>query len=387
MFAIRWLSCVAMVSCVSLLPACDRGPYYLAPADMPDTVRSAVDEAVLPLVNSYQSVGLVVGVIDQGNRYVLGYGGTSLFGGIAPTGDTVFEIGSITKTFTGVMLAEMVAEGAVSFDAPAEQCLPEGASLPSFEGREITLQDLATHTSGLPRLPGDLFTGEGYRASNPYAHYTVDDMLAFVSGYTLPRAPGTEYEYSNLAVGLLGNLLAHVDGTTYDAMFAARIAVPLGMRETTISLDEEQQARLAQPYANLALFGFSFPFPNTNWDLPAFAGAGAVRATVSDMLTYAAAAMGTKDTLIRNALDTSQQPRFTVNDRMQVGLCWHLITPADGGEPVIWHNGATGGYTGYIGFLRDAGVAVVILNNSNANLDNSALQILGKLAGRDFLAR
>jgi CubicO group peptidase (beta-lactamase class C family) len=383
------LSIAAFLTAAMLsLTACDRGPYMLDPVDIPAEVRTAVDAAVLPLVNTYQSVGLVAGVICDGERYILGYGSTRILGRDVPDAQTLFEIGSVTKACTGLLLAVMAGEGTVDLDDPARAYLPEGATLPAFDGQEISLRHLAMHTSGLPRLPADLFTGAGFNRHNPYAHYNIGDMLRFVSGYTLPRAPGAVYEYSNLAAGLLGNLLADLDKKTYEEAFVARIAEPLAVEDTRITLSESQGGRLAWGHTSIAhLFQLSLPFPTANWDIPAFAGAGGLRSSVGDMLTLLEAAMGPAESPLHEAFELSMQPGFTINGRMRVGLGWHLITPDDDAEPLVWHNGATGGYTSFVGCLREAGVAVVLLNNSNTNVDRAALQILGALSGRDFLGR
>lgn len=385
----RTIAVAALIGVVlTLLNGCDRGPHYLDPPAMPTEVRAAVDEAVLPLVNTWRSVGLVVGVLHENQRYVLGYGLTRFPGGKSPQGDTLFEIGSVTKTCTGLLLAIMAEAGMAGLDDPAQDYVRGGAEIPAFQGHHITLRHLAMHTSGLPRLPDDLFTGAGFKPSNPYAHYTTRGILDFLSGHALSRRPGAEYEYSNLGAALLGNLLADIEGKSYEEAFRAHIAHPLEMDDTRIALHDTQRARLARGHTSLIrLAGFSLPFPAANWDLPAFAGAGALRSSAEDMLRYLDAAMADRETPLRHAFQASMAPGFTIDARMRVGLGWHVMTPKDGGEPLIWHNGATGGYTSFIGCLPEAGVGVVILNNSTANVDQAALRILGALTARDFLGR
>src|SRR5208283_4407870 len=116
-------------------------------------------------------------------------------------GDTVFEIGSITKVFTALLLADMAQRGEVALTDPVSKYLPKGVKMPGRNGHAIMLQDLATHTSGLPRLPSNMKPKD---FMNPYADYTPELLYQFLSSYELPRDPGSKWEYSNLGAGLLG---------------------------------------------------------------------------------------------------------------------------------------------------------------------------------------
>ncbi len=146
-----------------------------------------------------QAVGIVVGVIEPTGRRVVSYGNLANGDPRTLDGDTIFEIGSVTKVFTSLLLADMVNRKEVTLDDPAAKYLPENVGMPVRSGKSIALLDLSTHNSGLPPLPGNL---------KPEADYSVDDLCQFLSGYTLTRDPGSEYEYSNLGAGLLGHLLA-----------------------------------------------------------------------------------------------------------------------------------------------------------------------------------
>ena len=229
-----------------------------------------------------QAVGIVVGVIEPAGRRVVAYG--NLANGDPGTldGDTIFEIGSLTKVFTSLILADMTNRKEVMLDDPAAKYLPETVKMPKRNGKSITLLDLSTHTSGLPRLPSNLKLKDPL---NPYADYSVDDLYQFLSGYTLPRDPGSEFEYSNLGAGLLGHLLAYRAGTDYESLVGRRITQPLGMPDTGITLSCSMEQRLATGHnAMLA--------PAANWDFPTLAGAGALRSTANDMLTFLEAFLG-----------------------------------------------------------------------------------------------
>src|SRR5581483_4562039 len=291
-------------------------------------------------------------------------------GGSGFDGDTVFEIGSISKVFTSTLLADMVGHGEVKLDDPISQYLPESAKVPTRKGRAITLVDLATHTSGLPRMPDNASPKD---PSNPYADYTVEQMYAFLSGYRLTRDIGEKYEYSNLGGGLLGHVLALKAGTSYEALVTSRICRPLGMTDTRITLTPEMTARLAKGHDEAGK-------PVANWDIPTLAGAGALRSTAHDLLKFVSANMGLVKTDLRTTLELTQNPRHEAGSSlMQIGLGWHIMKKTAG--DVIWHNGGTGGYHSFIGFDRKGLRGVVVLVNSDTDIDKIGLQLLDPNSG------
>src|SRR3974390_2838867 len=173
-----------------------------------------------------QAAGIVVGIIEPNGRRVVAYGNPAKGDPRTVDGDTIFEIGSISKVFTSLLLADMVNRKQVALDDPAAKYLPETVKMPERSGKSITLLDLSTHSSGLPPLPSNLKLKD---PRNPYADYSVDDLYQFLSGYTLPRDPGSEFEYSNLGGGLLGHVLACRAGTDYESLIRIRITQPLSM--------------------------------------------------------------------------------------------------------------------------------------------------------------
>src|SRR5271157_2778321 len=181
----------------------------------------------------HQGVGIVVGVIEPQGRREVAYGSLNQGDSRPLDGDTIFEIGSVTKVFTSLLLADMVQRGEVALTDPVARYLPSQVKMPERGGRQITLQDLATHTSGLPRLPSNLNPKD---PANPYADYSVDQLYQFLSGYQLTRDIGSQSEYSNLGGGLLGHVLARPAGMDYEALVKSRICEPLGMKSTGITL-------------------------------------------------------------------------------------------------------------------------------------------------------
>jgi D-alanyl-D-alanine-carboxypeptidase/D-alanyl-D-alanine-endopeptidase len=304
----------------------------------------------------HQSVGIVVGVIGPEDRRVIAYGHLEKGDTRLLNGDTIFEIGSETKVFTSLLLADMVLRGEVALDDPVAKSLPPGTKMPERSGHSITLVDLATHTSGLPRLPANMSPKD---PANPYADYSVEQLYQFLSGYQLTRDIGSQYEYSNLGGGLLGHVLALRAGTSYETLVESRICTPLGMSSTRITLTPEMKARLAAGHdASMDTV--------ENWDLPTLAGAGALRSTANDMLTFIAANLGYTKTPLAPAMAAMlKERRPTGQLGLEMALGWHIFTT--GGKEIIWHNGGTGGYRSFMGFDPKARVGVVLLSNAETS--------------------
>lgn len=305
----------------------------------------------------HQGVGIVVGVIDPSGRRVIAYGKSDKDAALTLDGKTEFEIGSMTKVFTSLILSDMVQHGEVALDDPVAKYLPAGVKVPERGGRSITLVDLATHTSGLPRMPGNFAPKD---PGNPYADYSVDQLYRFLSSYQLTRDIGSQFEYSNLGVGLLGIALSRRANTDYETLVKTRICDVLGMNDTRIQLSPDMKSRLAIGHgADLK--------PVENWDLPTFAGAGALRSTANDMLTFLAANLGyTKSSLSPDMAQQLKVRRPAENLQTQIALGW-LITSRNGHQ-IMWHNGGTGGYRSYMGFDPDRHVGVVVLSNTSNEL-------------------
>ena len=312
-----------------------------------------------------KGVGIVVGLVDEKGTRIISYGKPSVKSDQTVNGDTVFEIGSVTKVFTATLLADMVERGEVSLNDPISKYLPKSVKTPTRNSKEITLLDLSTQTSGLPRLPGNFAPKD---IQNPYADYSVEQMYAFLSSYTLTRDIGSQYEYSNLGVGLLGHLLTLRAGKDYETLVRTRICQPLKMDSTRVKLTPEMQARLATGH-NPALL------PVPNWDLPTLAGAGALRSTVNDMLKFVAANLGLNKSPLLAAMQMTHQSRHdTETPDLEIGLNWHILKKFD--TVIVWHNGGTGGYHSFIGFDPKARKGVVVLSNSTNDIDDIGRHLL-----------
>src|SRR4051812_40479479 len=225
-------------------PVVAQQPVVSAPASAQSALPSDADilAIIKQRVDDKRSAGIVVGVIDaDGRRRIVSYGDAGA--GQPPLdGNSVFEIGSISKVFTSTVLAQLVQEGKLRLDDSAQKYLPASVHLPTRTGKAITLGNLAMQNSGLPRMPSNFKPAD---PANPYADYTVQQMYDFLSSYQLPRDPGAEFEYSNLGVGLLGHILSRATGMSYEDLERQRVWTPLGMSNTAITLTPWMKVHLA----------------------------------------------------------------------------------------------------------------------------------------------
>ena len=310
---------------------------------------------------------IVVGVVSENGTQVIAHGTFSPGDDRRPDGNTVFEIGSVTKVFTSILLADMTLNDGIKLEDPVKQYLPSIIAVPQYEGKKITLEHLATHSSGLPRMPDNFHPAD---PTNPYQDYTVEHMYAFLVGCKLTSEPGSSSEYTNLGVGLLGHSLSLAAKTDYESLVIQKICEPLGMESTRITLSDELDIRLAPGH------GYGCQVVK-NWDIPTFAGAGALRSTVNDMLKFLTANMGLSENRLASAMEMTHRARMNMEGENKIGLGW--ITSYRYDAEIKWHNGGTGGYHSFIGFRKDKAIGVVVLanaNHTNLDIDEIGLHIL-----------
>ncbi len=322
-----------------------------APAPIPpdDEIRKILADRI---GDPKRGLALVVGVIDAQGRRVVSYGSLARDDARPLDGDTVFEIGSITKVFTSLVLMDMVQKHELDVTDPVAKFLPTTARIPERNDRKITLQDLATQSSGLPRMPSNFSPKD---KNNPYADYDAERLYAFLAGYKLTRNIGARFEYSNLGVGLLGHALSQRDGHDYETMLRTRVLSPLGMKSTAVALTPEMKARLAVGHLGSGE-------PTANWDLAVLSGAGALRSTANDMLTFLAANLGYAKTPLADAMTAQLGIRRPAGGpNAEIAYNWFIQTK--NGRSIVWHNGGTGGYRSFAGFDREARTGVVVLTN------------------------
>jgi serine-type D-Ala-D-Ala carboxypeptidase/endopeptidase len=299
--------------------------------------------------------GIVVGVIDHGVQkiYVAGSAGN----GQPVDEHTLFEIGSVSKTFTATALAAMAMQGTVHLNDPISQYLPSGVKAPVKDGETITLLELAEQRSGLPRLPSNM---QGAGGDDPYADYSLADMYAFLNGYQLTRDPGAAYEYSNYGVALLGQLLANRARSTYPALLEKTVLAPLGMSETTFAIaGTPDPAALATGHD---LGGTAVP----TWHAQSILPAGGILSSIGDMLKFLQCNMGSGP--LAAACLFAQQPRAAGEPGHQIGLVWNRNSTTG----TLSHDGATNGFLAFIAVSADRQTGVVALSNGPVVADIAA---------------
>ncbi len=329
------------------------------------------------------NVGLAVAVVSDKQSTVMTFGRQSLAAGPPVSGDTLFEIGSITKTFTALVLAREVGRGHLRLDQPVRELLPPGTTLPE-PARDITFKELTTHTSGFPRLPANLSKFGPINmwlfGSNPYQGLDETTLLNAVQDVQLEFEPRSQSHYSNFGVLFMGYLLARQAGTNYEALIKQEVCRPLGMSNTTVVLSPEQSAHYAQGYRSLIKIGpLLLGLRAAPWfQSSTLGGAGALRSSATDMLRYLEAQMHPSGPL-EDALRESHRELFHMNDRSAIAMNWMRTKNPQLKQTLIWHNGGTGGFRSFLGFTQDGRLGVVVLCNAAENVDPLGLALLRDL--------
>jgi serine-type D-Ala-D-Ala carboxypeptidase/endopeptidase len=346
------------------------------PSVEPSDIATPIERLAADYLAHRERVGLVIGLYQKGQLWVHGFG-QGQEQTIPPDGNSIYEIGSITKVFTGITLAALEQQGQVTLDDSIADYLPAELNL-APDVAAITLRQLATHTSGLPSLPDNLFTEETDEA-NPYRDYTASDLYQALEHVTLIHLPGTVVAYSNLGMGLLGHLLALRANQPYENLVQDVLLAPLEMTDTTIALSPEQQQRLLPGHLPTGEI-------TPNWDFDVFAPAGAFRSTANDMLRFIQASLTESDTLVFQAIVRSQEPQWDKGED-EIGLAWQISSFPDE-STVYWHNGGTGGYVSFMGIDQEHQTGVILLSNysdwlaEDDSLDWMGLELLQRMTDR-----
>lgn len=303
-----------------------------------------------------------VGLYENGGLLFTGFGRLSRDDDTQPDADTVYEIGSIGKVFTALLAQTQVDASRLAWDDAIAKHLPDV----EFSNRDvgaITLRELASHTSGLPRVPDNMPMSD---PMDPYADYGLVDLLSFLAGYK-PVMLNKEYNYSNLGAGLLGVIAADVAGLPYGEAMKSQVLRPLGMTSTGVEVRDDQADRFAH--------GFSGGADMPAWSgFDAMAGAGALRSTARDMLKFVQQNIDPQ--ALAESLTAIREPQ----GKGETAFGWHIETIEDGG-PIFWHNGGTGGYASFLAIRPDTRAGVVLLSTST---EYNAITALGlaQISGR-----
>jgi serine-type D-Ala-D-Ala carboxypeptidase/endopeptidase len=339
------------------------GSSAISIAQLPlDSIKSIIRQEMY----NKRSKGIVVGTINEKGMQVFGYGVARDDSNKQPDGNTLYEIGSITKVFTSLLLADMVQKGEVKLDDPISKYLPKTVKTPTKNGKEITLLHLATHTSGFPREAGNLSSSD---PNNPYTGYTIQMMYDFISQYQLTRDVSSKYEYSTFGMGLLGHILSLKAGVPFDALLQERICKPLKMKKTLATLTPELKSLLATGHNEL--------------HQPAPAGinnitigpAGNLMSNVNDLLLFLSAELGLTKSNLSSAMELTQVIRDSTDERYKyIGLGWHILKKGE--KDIRMHSGGTAGFRTFIVFDKKNKNGVVVLSNSAVMVDDIAFRIL-----------
>ena len=326
------------------------------------TISETLKETIREKVDNGTHESLFVGIIDWDGTEQYYYGHTAKDENPIDE-NTIFEIGSVSKVLTSLILADMVVHDEISLDDPIDKFLPENVKTPSFNGEKISLLDLATHTSGLPVMPN--------YPPNPDLdkkyEYNQDGIYEYLADFVIHREIGSQYEYSNTGGSLLGHLLSLHEGKSYEQTLKERVLDKLGMDSTCVNQCDKLQDWSAKPHSlGEQVDGVNLP--------DELAGAGAIRSSGKDMLTFLSYAMDFEDSELQSAFELTQTANHKINEIQSIGLGWQII---DNGERnIIFHNGATKGFASYVGFDSDANQGVVVLTNSQVLVDEIGLEIL-----------
>lgn len=286
---------------------------------------------------------------------------------------TLFEIGSVTKTFTALALAQLAVEGAIRMEQPLRDLLPRDITAPERGGEVIRLSHLACHTSGLPRLPKGLLP-RGLFSSDPYAGCTGELVVDGLRRTRLRSVPGSRVRYSNFGAGLLGLVLARHASTDYDTLIQDLVCRPLGITDTRVTLDPDRAARLAGGHSRLGR-------PRPPWHLAALAGAGGLHSTVPDLLTLARAQVGQAPGELSAAITLTHAFAHRINARAAVHPGWISGRLPRSRDRVLFHTGGTGGYRSLLAIAPDHGAAVAILSANARSVDRPGLNLLAQILG------
>ncbi len=323
-----------------------------------------IDGILQPFMFKSKTVGLSIGVLKDGKTSFYNYGETKKDNRQIPSSKNLYEIGSITKTFTGLLLAKVVIEKKISLNDPVNKYLPKDIPVIKFGNDTLKIIHLSNHTSGLPPLPGNLDLNNNL--SNPYKNYDAVRLYAFLKTVTLAQKPGVKFEYCNLAVGLLGTILEKVNKMPFEKIVNNFICAKAGMDATKQMLTKKDSSLFTQGYTEtIDVQG--------QWDFKALGAAGCLRSNADDMLKYAMLNLGSKDIVLQKAIELSHTSTFN-QDGENIALNWFIRELGWGN--VLFHNGGTGGYRSFLAINQSTKNAVIILSNTAVSNDNIGVEIL-----------
>jgi CubicO group peptidase (beta-lactamase class C family) len=346
-------------------------------------VAERVRLMVAPKIQSGEVLGIVVGVVDPSGTQVFGFGHRRL-GAPPPDGQSVYEIGEISRTFTTLILTRMIERGQLGLHQPVRELLPDSVSVPTRADQPITLEELATDRSAMPARPPNLARSPlewcpPYH--NPYGGYTVKHLYRFLSGYDLDRPPGARIEESALGMGLLAHALTRSARSGFDTLVIREVCDRLGMPDTRVGVPRPQRDRFAQGYVvgRGSYRDWKILSPARPWTYGVLTGAGGLSSTANDLLSFLQAHLHLKSTDLAWAMDETRRPRYRGRGLDAVGMGWSVRLASPGSFQLVWCHGATGGTRSWIGMDETRRIGIVVLANSTKDVDQLGFDLLRTL--------
>lgn len=321
------------------------------------------DSLALDYLKDPNNSSLSIGIVTDGNTETIYYGETERGNGTLPDGRSLYEIGSLTKTFVATLLAHAVNEKKISLNDDIRKYLPGSYPNLQYNGLPIKVLNLANHTSALPRLPGNFAKVGGYNPANPYQHYSKEMIFEYLKTFKPDTLAGTRMEYSNFGFAVLGIILENVYHQPLEELLKQTITAPLKMTSTSLVVPEANRKLLVSGYSDIDGKYLQ------SWEMGAFNAAGGLKSNMQDLLIFLKTNLNSVSpdfALTRKETDKQAE--------ISTGLAW-MIQPFRG-TTCIWHNGAVGGFTSFCGFIKDRKAGVVVLSNSSASVDEIALELL-----------
>lgn len=327
-------------------------PFFIK-AQMPtDSIKTYIEKQVA----NKMSNSIIVGIVDAKGKRITSAGVRSAKNRTLPDGNTMYELGSVGKLFTTLIMADMGLKKELDYNAPIAQYLPKTVKIPSKKGKEITALHLSTHRSGLPRMPYNMDPND---FDNPMADYTIEQLYENLANTELRSEIDTRWAYSNVGYGLLGQVLIEASGKNFETLLKQHITAPLKMKNTVVTLTPTHKKNMAAPH-------FQYDHQTKNWQNDGLSGAGCVLSNVNDMLTFIAANVGLIKMDLSTAMELThaKQGKKDGNDGF-ITMGWTIMN--ENKEHLLWKDGATGGYRTFIGIDKKNKYGVIILSNSGTS--------------------
>lgn len=328
-----------------------------------DSIKTIIQKEVA----NKRSKSIVIGIVDINGRQIFSAGVKGDNNRQKPDGNTVYEIGSIGKLFTALAMAEMSLKNELNYNDPISKFLPKTVKTPIKNGKEISLLNLSTNRSGLPRLQFNL---DPKNLDDPWADYTPDQLYEYVSSVELNRDINSKWQYSNIGYGLLGHILSLVAHKDYESLVKQKICMPLKMKNTFVTFSSKQYPNAATGYSE-----YGKQVDGWSWGNQTLAGSGSLRSTVNDLLNFASANIGLLKTDLLNAMELTHinQGKKDGNDGF-VTMGWTIMS--EDNQQILWKDGGTFGCRSFIGIDKKKKYGIVILSNSDNPVTDIGLHIL-----------